>query len=233
MLDGIHVAMEDTFVYDVVAEAAHPTTEALSATPIHKGTTGLGVALQMTADQGTVHAWNHTHLSNDVGNWGQDFQAATSGWLQGTPAYGIQQPACGESVIAIGAYASEYLNSQGTEVGGSLAYFSSQGPTLDGRLKPNVSAPGVNVESSLSSFRDGTYAVTEEVEFDGMTYEFAKLSGTSMSSPAVAGIVALMLEANPNLSPSDVRDIWKSRPGKIKRRVPSRRRATWSGATAR
>jgi subtilisin family serine protease len=74
-------------------------------------------------------------------------------------------------------------------------------------LKPNVSAPGVNVESSLSSFRDGTYAVTEEVQFDGMTYEFAKLSGTSMSSPAVAGIVALMLEANPSLSPSDVRDI--------------------------
>ena len=74
-------------------------------------------------------------------------------------------------------------------------------------MKPNVSAPGVNVESSLSSFRDGAYSVTEEVEFDGMTYEFAKLSGTSMSSPAVTGIVALMLEANPNLSPSDVRDI--------------------------
>ena len=208
MLDGIHVAMEDTFVYDVVAEAAHPDNgRPFLQLRIHKGTTGLGVALQMTADQGTVHAWNHTHLSNDVGNWGQDFQAATSGWLQGTPAYGIQQPACGESVIAIGAYASEYQNSQGTEVGGSLAYFSSHGPTLDGRLKPNVSAPGVNVESSLSSFRDGTYAVTEEVEFDGTTYEFAKLSGTSMSSPAVAGIVALLLEANPTLSPADVRDI--------------------------
>ena len=107
MLDGIHVAMEDTFVYDVVAEAAHPDNgRPFLQLRIHKGTTGLGVALQMTADQGTVHAWNHTHLSNDVGNWGQDFQAATSGWLQGTPAYGIQQPACGESVIAIGAYAS-------------------------------------------------------------------------------------------------------------------------------
>ena len=102
MLEAVHVAMEDTFVYDVVAEAAHPDNgRPFLQLRIHKGNTGLGVALQMTADQGTVHAWNHTHLSNDVGNWGQDFQAATSGWLQGTPAYGIQQPACGESVIAI------------------------------------------------------------------------------------------------------------------------------------
>ena len=107
----------------------------------------------------------------------------------------------------MGAYSSEYLNSQGTEVGGSLAYFSSHGPTLDARLKPNVSAPGVNVESSLSAFRDGTYAVTSSTDFDGTTYDFAKLSGTSMSSPATAGVVALMLQANPDLMPGDVRDI--------------------------
>ena len=94
-----------------------------------------------------------------------------------------------------------------------MAYFSSYGPTLDGRLKPNVSAPGVNVESSLSSFRDGTYSVTSSVDFDGATYDFAKLSGTSMSSPAAAGVVALMLEANPELTPGDVRTIleWTAR----------------------
>ena len=39
------------------------------------------------------------------------------------------------------------------------------------------------------------------------TYEFARLSGTSMSSPAVAGIVALMLEADPNLTPAEIRTI--------------------------
>jgi len=110
----------------------------------------------------------------------------------------------------VGAYASEYLTSGGTEVGGALAYFSTYGPTLDERLKPNVSAPGVNVESSLSSFRDGGYSITNTVEFDGTEYEFARLSGTSMSSPATAGVVALMLEANPELTPADIRSILES-----------------------
>ena len=69
-------------------------------------------------------------------------------------------------------------------MGGTLANFSTYGPTLDERLKPNVSAPGVSVESSLSSFRDGSYSVTSQAEWAGTTYEFGKLSGTSMSSPA-------------------------------------------------
>jgi subtilisin family serine protease len=208
LLDTLQTANGDTIVYDVVAEASHPNNgRPFLQMRIHKGNSGLGVVLQFHAESGTVHAWNHTHLSNDVGNWGQDFQAAQPTWLQGNPYYGIQQPACSNSVIAIGAYSSESLNSVGTEVGGTLAYFSSYGPTLDGRLKPNVSAPGVSVESSLSSFRDGTYTVTSTAEFDGMTYDFAKLSGTSMSSPATAGVVALMLEANPTLTAGDVRDL--------------------------
>ncbi|MDG2311067.1 MAG: S8 family peptidase [Flavobacteriales bacterium] len=174
---------------------------------IRKGNANVAVVMQVTSESGRVHAWNHTHLTNDVGNWGQDFQAAQSGWLGGDPFYGIQQPACGHSVIAVGAYTSEYLNPVGTEVGGTLANFSSYGPTLDERLKPNVSAPGVSVESSLSSFRDGGYSITNTVDFDGTEYEFARLSGTSMSGPAVAGVVALMLEANPELTPADIRSI--------------------------
>jgi len=208
MLDTIQVTNGDTIVYDVVMEAAHPSNgRPFLQMRVRKGSSNLAVVLQATAESGRVHAWNHTHLSNDVGNWGQDFQAAQPTWLGGDPHYGVQQPACGQTVIAVGAYSSEYQNSQGTEVGGALANFSTYGPTLDERLKPNVSAPGVSVESSLSSFRDGNYAVTSSVEFDGTNYEFAKLSGTSMSSPATAGVVALMLEANPTLTPGDVRAI--------------------------
>jgi len=214
VLDTIQVTNGDTIVYDVAMEAAHPNNgRPFLQIRVRKGTSNLAVVLQASAENGRVHAWNHTHLSNDVGNWGQDFQAAQPTWLAGDPYYGIQQPACGQSVIAVGAYSSEYLNSQGTEVGGSLAYFSTYGPTLDERLKPNVSAPGVNVESALSSFRDGSYSVTSTAELDGTTYDFGKLSGTSMSSPATAGVVALMLEANPNLTPGDVRTIleWTAR----------------------
>ncbi|MDA0945403.1 MAG: S8 family serine peptidase [Bacteroidetes bacterium] len=214
VLDTIQVANGDTIMYDVAMEAAHPSNgRPFLQMRVRKGSSNLAVVLQATAESGHVHAWNHTHLSNDVGNWGQDFQAAQPSWLGGDPFYGVQQPACGQTVIAVGAYSSEYLNSQGTEVGGSLANFSTHGPTLDERLKPNVSAPGVSVESSLSSFRDGNYAVTSTADFDGTTFEFAKLSGTSMSSPATAGVVALMLEANPMLSPGDVRAIleWTAR----------------------
>ena len=214
VLDTIHVVNDDTLIYDIAMEAAHPNNgRPFLQMRIHKGSSNLAVVLQATAESGRVHAWNHTHLSNDVGNWGQNFQAAQSTWLAGNPYYGIQQPACGHSVIAVGAYSSEYQNSQGTEVGGSLANFSTYGPTLDERLKPNVSAPGVNVESSLSSFRDGSYSVTSQAEWAGTTYDFGKLSGTSMSSPATAGVVALMLEANPTLSAEAVKIIleWTAR----------------------
>jgi subtilisin family serine protease len=211
MLDTIEVVNNDTIIYDVVLEQSHPANgRPFMQLRIHKGNANVAVVMQVTGESGRVHAWNHTHLSNDVGNWGQDFQAAQSGWLGGDPYYGIQQPACGHSVIAVGAYASEFLSPTGTEVGGTLAYFSTYGPTLDERLKPNVSAPGVNVESSLSSFRDGGYSITNTVQFDGTEYEFARLSGTSMSGPATAGVVALMLEANPELTQADVRSILES-----------------------
>ena len=127
--------------------------------------------------------------------------------VAGDPYYGVQQPACSHSVIAVGAHNSDFVNAGGNEIGGNLAWFSTYGPTLDERLKPNISAPGISVESSLSSFRDGSYTVTEDVEFEGTLYEFARLSGTSMSSPATAGVVALMLEANPALTPAEVMTI--------------------------
>jgi len=74
-------------------------------------------------------------------------------------------------------------------------------------MKPDVSAPGVNVASSISSFTNNNYTLLQNVNFKGKNYPFARFSGTSMSSPATAGVVALMLQANPFLSAENARAI--------------------------
>ena len=65
---------------------------------------------------------------------------------------------------------------------GSIAPFSSHGPTADGRLAPNVVGTGVGVSSALGG---------------GRTDGYIDFSGTSMASPAVAGVAALLLDSAP------------------------------------
>ena len=67
---------------------------------------------------------------------------------------------------------------------GAIAPFSSFGPTGDGRLIPKVMAPGVAIEAPLGG---------------GVREGYAEFSGTSQASPAVAGLAALMLEADETL----------------------------------
>jgi subtilisin family serine protease len=76
-----------------------------------------------------------------------------------------------------------------------LASFSSQGPTFQGELKPDVVAPGVNILSSGYAQAMGS----EQHLGYGLS------SGTSMSAPHVSGGVALLLQAHPEWSPLDVK----------------------------
>jgi subtilisin family serine protease len=84
---------------------------------------------------------------------------------------------------------------------GDLAPFSSAGPTRDGRLKPEIVAPGMGIMSSLSR---RTGAPAARISPDGFHWV---LEGTSMAAPHVAGAVALMLQYRPSLTPEDVRDV--------------------------
>jgi subtilisin family serine protease len=84
----------------------------------------------------------------------------------------------GRLSIAVGAYDAHSPSH-------ALAAFSSAGPTRDGRTKPDLIAPGVDVLSARSASRP---PLPEELPI-------VRMSGTSMAAPYVAGIVALMLQA--------------------------------------
>ncbi len=132
----------------------------------------------------------------------------------------------GNSIISVGAYTSKntYTAFNGTTVNngplpsidfpgtlGSIASFSSKGPTADGRIKPDITAPGNVIVSSVSRF-DSNYTSTSVKTVSGLTdntnnWYFAAMQGTSMSSPMVAGIIALWLQAKPNLTVEQIKTI--------------------------
>ena len=165
------------------------------------------IGIKVTAPSGIVHMWNLTELSTDVGNWGRAFLNWGSGSTSGDNMYGVGVPACANTAVAVGAYSSEYYSTSGNLVSGAGASFSSNGPLMDGSLKPDITAPGVNVASSISSFTNNSFSQIDAVNFNGRTYPFARFSGTSMSGPVCAGVAALMLDANPFLSADQLKSI--------------------------
>lgn len=207
-IDTFIVAGLDTVWYNISAEAVHPLNNKPQMRLRVKNTnTSLKILLKSIADTGIVHYWNLTELTNGVGNWGMPFSTSGSGTIAGNNLNGISEPACSDDVITVAAYATQYSAANGSLVGGGIASFSSIGPRYDGTMKPDISAPGVAIMSSISSFTNAAYTSMGSVDFNGRTYHFAKFSGTSMSAPMVAGVAALILDANPYLSARQVKEI--------------------------
>ena len=137
-------------------------------------------------------------------------------WTAGQKGHNILAPGCFPAVICVGStsHRLEIVNEKGVVQGSHdgtvarmLSPYSSTGPTMTGLMKPDVVAPGVNVVSSYSHvFHPEDYIISWS-DFQGERYPWATNTGTSMSTPIVAGIVALWLQAKPDLTPEEVRQV--------------------------
>jgi serine protease AprX len=121
---------------------------------------------------------------------------------------GITAPGNAPWVLTVGA--SSHMGT-GDRTDDTMAAFSSRGPgAVDYGAKPDIVAPGVGIES-LSDPASSLYTVYSQYLLNGTVstsyLPYLSLSGTSMSAPVVTGTVALMLEANPSLTPNQVKAI--------------------------
>jgi len=154
----------------------------------------LTLAAKRAVDQGIV-------VVAAAGNMGRN--------SQGHPQYGaITAPGNAPWVLTVGA--SSHMGTI-DRADDTMAVFSSRGPTnIDRLAKPDILAPGVGIES-LSAPNSSLYTSLSRYLLSGTVYTsyppYLSLSGTSQATPVVAGTVALMLQANPTLTPNAVKAI--------------------------
>ncbi len=122
--------------------------------------------------------WAFTHDDSAIivaaGNCGD-----SSGGCDISGAGSILSPGHGKNVLTVGASESKVnLDGSGDNIN-EIAYFSSQGPLGDGRIKPDVVAPGYHIFSATSSSEPGSCSIGSR-------------AGTSMATPIVSGAASLV-----------------------------------------
>ena len=151
-----------------------------------------------------------------------------NGWTDGGGDGSISDMSCAENVISVGSFTTKDKVPVRMEGAGynysryvtldDISEFSSYGTLIDGRKLPHLTAPGCLIVSSMSPYYMrlalqqgvydyGEYQLVAKTTYKGTSYYYDLMMGTSMAAPFASGAVALMLQANPELTVDEVRTI--------------------------
>lgn len=166
----------------------------------------------------TVRCDSTAHLHG----WSADFYFNASNLVSGSVDGDSHYTMAGfgantDAVISVGSYATklEYTSYNGNHYTDSydsqlygLSSFSSLGPTVDGRVKPDITAPGEVIAAPYNRFASQALVeICDTIVWNGQIERYGTELGTSMSSPIVAGIIALWMQHNPSLGTDSLRNI--------------------------
>lgn len=213
----------DTCYVEFINSLAEPNGKPRMTINVFNKTTDT-VSIAVKAGEGMIHMWNEYYYYGYTHGYQSAFSKLGQSWAtEGDTLSTVSDMGAANSVLLVGAYVSKLswtnINGLGYGYSGSvnrLAGFSSRGPMVDGRIKPDIAAPGLTIATAVNSYDTAYTATGTESALvrsgytntgNGRTYYYSEFSGTSAASPAAAGIVALMLQVNPNLTPAQTKTI--------------------------
>lgn len=163
----------------------------------------------------TVHAWHWRKLA--IRSFGID------GFYDGDNNYSVNEVGgTATRIITVGSWVSkremilwtgEPFMTYDNGTVGDMPPFSGRGPTVDGRIKPDITAPGSAVVGAISRLAEWDNEIAWWPDTTNRRNRYGIAVGTSVSSPIVAGVIALMLQEDSTLTPEEIRTILQETAG--------------------
>lgn len=214
--------LDTCFVKTYTSAAEYNMKPRVTIDIYNKATDSVGI--QVNGTSGKINMWDEYYYYGYTYRYSSAFTNFSFPSASiGNTATTVSDMGAGKSVLLVGAYTSKSnftdINGIPRTYGAGVGFitsFSSKGPYVDGRIKPDITAPGLTIATSVNSW-DTAYTETGSSSSNVISkfthpvsskdYYYAEFAGTSASSPLAAGVVALLLQADPTLTPDRVKEI--------------------------